>query len=131
MKRILTVLLVLTCLLGTVACSPAKGGAFFEKNSVVRATASTMPKSQQYNCVFEGDKLTALVDFLAGLELISDFSDNPDEYYGMVWDIRLNYSEGEDVSIKFFETFIRFGSGKWYKISDSERLQLQSLLNDA
>ena len=62
----------------------------------------------------------AIVEYLSNLTLISDFSENPNEYAGATWVISLKYDNGKAITVYHFGiiinlNFIKYKGNLWYK----------------
>ena len=67
--------------------------------------------------------------YLTGLNLISDFEENPDQYGGMTWVIALDYKDGTTETVYHFgNMFIRNSGGPWYKMTYEQASAFDSLL---
>ena len=89
---------------------------------------SSLPEAYEYS--YDGEDAEEIVKHLKGLALISDFSENPDEYMGMTWVIELEYENGANETVYNFGDFIRTDHGKWYMMEHSEALKLSELIKE-
>ncbi|MBQ3599104.1 MAG: hypothetical protein II987_07535 [Clostridia bacterium] len=96
---------------------------------VVKIHISSLPEAYEYS--YDGEDAEEIVKYLKGLALISDFSENPDEYAGMTWVIELEYENGANATVYHFgNMFIRTDHGKWYMMEHSEALKLSELIKE-
>ncbi|MBQ4108306.1 MAG: hypothetical protein IJC80_02770 [Clostridia bacterium] len=97
--------------------------------NIVQIDLASLPEGRNYS--FSGEDAKVIVDYLSNLSLISDFSENPDEYGGMAWEISLNYDNGEVFEVYHFgNMIIRFGNGDWYKMINEQARQFNVLIKD-
>lgn len=100
-----------------------------QKDGIINVTVTSSPPGYTYS--FHNDDATAIVDYLLGLNLISDFQENPDDYFGMMWIISLEYENGVTVTVYHsVNMFIRTNSGPWYKMNFEEADRLYALLHE-
>lgn len=98
-----------------------------ENEPVAKVHVTSLPEAYDYT--FDGADAQEIAEYLRGLTLISDFDENPDEYYGMTWVIEVEYENGESGTVCHFgNMFIRAGHGKWYKTVQSEAVKLDALI---
>ena len=129
MKKFIALILILACTLAFVSCSraAAKGGALLKEGTVKRITVTSLP--EQYNYSFRGNAAQRIIDYVSGLDLIADFSENPDEYKGGAWVISLEYENGDVLTIYHRDNmFIRVENGPWYKMTYEEASAFDALL---
>ena len=132
MRKFLTILMVIFCLLGIVACKPQSqqvhGSQLLANGNVTKIDITSRP--EEYNYTFTGEKSKEIIDYLSGLNLQSNFQENPDTYAGMTWVISLDYENGDTLTIYHFgNTFIRSEKSSWYKMTYKEASRFDSLLN--
>ncbi len=89
-------------------------------------SVTSLPEGYDY--YYEGNDAKLIEDYLFNLNLISDFEENPDEYFGMTWVISLEYENGEERTVYLFGEFIRLTGEPWYKISYEEFNRFDALL---
>ena len=131
MKKIVALILTLVCLLTVTACSNAstKGSVLLKEGTVNTISVASRPAG--YNYSFSGDAAQTVIHYISELNLLSDFSENPDEYDGMTWVIELKYDDGSNLTIYHFgNMFIRADNSSWYKMTYEEASRLDSLLNE-
>lgn len=133
MKRILVLILTFAMIVATFSgCGKDKGDSSLlvpRKDDVINVTVSSLP--EEYNYSFSEDDADAIVDYLSGLNLISDFQENPDAYNGMTWVITIEYENGDTVTVYHFgNMFIRTDSGSWYKMNYKEASRFDKLLDE-
>ncbi len=98
-----------------------------ENEPVVKIHITSL--SEGYDYTFDEDAAQEIAEYLKGLTLISDFTENPDRYVGMTWVIEVEYESGECGTVYHFgNMFIRAGHGKWYKMVQSEAVELDALI---
>ncbi|MBR5683101.1 MAG: hypothetical protein IKW96_07455 [Ruminococcus sp.] len=91
------------------------------------AVVTGMMGTRKYT--FEGEKAQAVADYLSGLHLITNFSENPDHYNGTSWTIDLEYEGGDTVTVWHMgNMFIRNPLKPWYKMIYEEAFSLDGLL---
>ena len=130
MKKLITLILVLAFALTVVGGSSvtAEGAALLKSGEVGKVTVTSQP--EYYNYSFSGDDAKAIVDYISGLHLIADFSENPDVYGGMTWVISIEYEDGDVLTVYHFGNFIRTAGGSWYKMTYEEASRFDVLLNE-
>ncbi len=96
------------------------------KAKVTGAKVSSLPQGYDYS--FTGDKAQAVFDYLSNLNLSNDLSGNPDEMLGMTWVIKLDYENGDTVTVYHFGNFIHGEEHKWYEMSYEESQGFSSLI---
>jgi hypothetical protein len=116
---------------GKIYVTQTEGGKFvasFEKDAAATDSAKLLGlkdakiKSvnvtslpQGYDFTFTDDKAQTFIDFLSDMELTADFSENPGELNGMTWVIKLEYENGEAMTLYDIGGFIRSESNSWFK----------------
>lgn len=133
MKKIIAIVLVSICLLGSVGCSQqpqqAQGNQLLAEGNVINIDVSSLPEG--YNYSFSGEDAKAIIDYLSTLNLESNFEENPNEYDGMTWVISLKYENGDTVIVYHFgHMFIRSEKGSWYKMTYEEANRFNTLLDE-
>lgn len=133
MKKLTVLLLTLICVLGIVGCSQqpqqVQGGQLLAEGNVVKIDVSSLPEGYDYS--FNGEDAEEIIGYLSGLNLQSDFEENPDEYAGMTWVISLEYENGDILTIYHFgDMFIRSEKGSWYKMTYEEGGRFAVLLDE-
>ena len=131
MKKYIAFVLALVCVLGLVGCASVatEGGILLKEGKVKRISVTSLPEEYEYS--FDGNDAVVIVDYLSDLNLIADFSENPNEYGGMTWVISLEYEDGDAVTIYHFgNMFIRTKSGSWYKMNSEEARRFDELLDE-
>lgn len=133
MKKLTVLLLALICVLGIVGCSQqpqqVQGGQLLAEGNVVKIDVSSLPEGYDYS--FNGEDAKEIIGYLSGLNLQSDFEENPNEYAGMTWVISLEYENGDVSTIYHLgNMFIRSEKGSWYKMTYEEGGRFDVLLNE-
>lgn len=106
---------------------PPEGLATVE--GVISVHVSSLPEGYTYS--FSEESARAIVDYFAGLNLISDFSEDPDEYAGMTWVVSIAYEDGTETTLYHFgNMFVRREDGPWYQLAYSEASQFNTLLHE-
>ena len=116
---------------GKIYVTQVEGGKFvasFEKDAAATDSAKLLGlkdakiKSvnvaslpQGYDFTFTDDKAQTFIDFLSDMELTADFSENPGELNGMTWVIKLEYENGEAMTLYDLGGFIRSENNSWFK----------------
>lgn len=107
--------------------SPKEYTILQENESVAKVHVFSLPEAYDYT--FDEADAQEIAEYLRGLTLISDFNENPDEYYGMTWVLEVEYENGESGTVcQFSNMFIRTDHGKWYKTVHSEAVELDALI---
>lgn len=127
MKRKLFFLLAITlCFSVFSGCSEKK---LLNDGSVKSVVVTSLPEGYEYS--FAGDDAEAVIDYLSSLNLISVFSENPDEYSGMTWVIAIEYENGTEETVYHFgNMFVRRDGGAWYKMNYDEAARFSTLLDE-
>lgn len=129
MKRYVVVILAFCCALSLVGCTDTTiyGAELFEENHIERIVVTSLPEGYHYS--FDGAEIDVVSEYLVGLTLTSDFSENPNEYCGMTWVISVGYENGDTTTIYHFgNMFIRADDGPWYRMTYDEAKRLSELL---
>ena len=99
----------------------------FPGGSIKSIQVESLPGGYYYH--FTGEDVDAILDYISGLHLITDFTENPDEYVGMSWHISINYENGATWEIYHFgNMFIRSTADPWYKMDYEEASYFATLL---
>jgi len=133
MKKLITIVLVLICVLGIVGCSiqqqQVQDDQLLAEGNVIKIDVSSLPEG--YNYTFDGEDAKAITEYLSNLNLDSKFEENPNEYDGMTWVISLEYDNGEILTVYHFgNMFIRSEKGSWYRMTYDEASRFDALLNE-
>ena len=117
--------------LGKIYITKAKGNsltASFEKPAAATDSAkllglkdskiksvnvTSLPKG--YDFTFTDEKAQKVIDFLSGIELITNFTEDPEQLDGMTWVIKLEYENDEAMTLYDIGGFIRSESNSWFK----------------
>ena len=129
MKKYIAAILVLCYALSLVGCADTTiyGAELFEETHIERIAVTSLPEGYDYS--FVGEDTDAIAQYLAGLTLTSDFSENPNEYCGMTWVISVGYENGDITTIYHFgNMFIRADDGPWYRMDYDEAIKFDALL---
>lgn len=107
--------------------APKEYTLLWENEPVVKIHVTSLPEEYDYS--FDKDAAQEIAEYLKGLTLISDFTENPDEYAGMTWVIEVEYENGKSGAVYHFgNMFIRTDHGKWYKMVQNEAAELDTLI---
>ena len=132
MKKLSAIILAFICVLGMAGCSQqlqqTKGKQLLlEEGNVVKIEVSSFPGKESYS--FSGEKAKAIIDYLADLNLESDFEEKADKYMGRTWVISLEYDTGDKLNLYHLgNKFIRSEKGSWYKMTYDEASRFDTLL---
>lgn len=97
------------------------------KAKVTGVKVSSLPQGYDYS--FTGDKAQAVVDYLSGLSLSSELSvQDPGQLNGMLWVIRLDYENGDTITLYDSGKFIHGEEHKWYEMPYEESQGLSELI---
>lgn len=100
-----------------------------KEDGIGKVSISSLPAGYRYT--FSEEDADAIVDYLLGLHLLSDFQEDPDGYTGMTWEISIEYESGETATVYHFgNMFIRTEHGPWYKMQYEEASRLDALLSE-
>lgn len=100
-----------------------------KEDGIIEITVSSLPEGYDYS--FSGDDVDVIVEYLSSINLISDFSENPNEYHGAVWVISLQYDNGDVITVHHMgNKFIKTNNGPWYKMNYDEANRFESLLDE-
>lgn len=100
-----------------------------KEDGIIGITVSSLPKGYDYS--FSGDDVDVIVEYLSNINLISDFSENHDVYFGSTWVISLQYDNGDVVTVRHSgNKFIQTNNGPWYKMNYDEANRFDSLLDE-
>ena len=106
-----------------------EGALLLKEGAIKNASITSLPKGYAYS--FDGEAAERITDYISELNLITDFSENPNEYAGMTWVISLQYETGDVLTIYHFgNLFIRAEDGPWYKMTYEEASRFSELLNE-
>ena len=68
------------------------------ENSIIKIEIYSLPDSYTNKRIYtNSNKISAISTYLAGLNLQSDFPENPNEYRGMAFIITITYEDGTEV----------------------------------
>lgn len=143
MKKLILFILVLACALSMLSCSitddedmldePQETEKTVRKNSLLKdakvesVAVTSFPKGRNFS--FSGDAVKPLTDYVCGLDIESEFSEDPEQYSGMTWIIALTYEGGATQTIYHFgNMFIKSDDGPWYRMNDEQAAELEPLL---
>ena len=132
MKRSIFVLLLCFCLVFAISCGSEDGSvnsAALDEGVVKSIEVSSMPHGYEYS--FEGNDAHAVIDYIRGLHLEADFSEDPDVYTGMTWVVDIRYEDGTDTTVYMFgNMFIRKDNENWLKMDYNEAAAFEELLEN-
>ena len=126
MKKIAVFVLALLCVLALVGCSPAyaEESTLLKEGTVKRVSVSSLPEGYDYS--YTGRKAQAILDYLAGLDLVEDATPPPP---GGVWVITLEYEDGSTVKLYHSANeSITISGGSQYKMTYEQASAFDSLL---
>ncbi len=91
---------------------------------------SSLPEG--YSCSLDGDNAEKIVSNISKMHLDSDFPENPDEYDGMTWVVKVRYKGNRESTLYLFgNMFIRTEEGPWYKMDYDEAAAIDKQLMNA
>jgi hypothetical protein len=128
MKKITVLVLALLCMVALVSCSPAysKGSVLLKEGKVKNVSLSSLPEGYDYS--YTGRKAQAILDYLAGLDLVEDTTPPPP---GGVWIITLEYEDGSTVKLYHSaKETITISGGSQYKMTYEQAHAFDSLLDE-
>ena len=133
MRKLLTILLTIFCMLGIVGCSQqslqVQGSQLLAEGNVIKIDISSLPEG--YNYSFKGNDAKEILDYLSNLNLQRNFKENPNEYSGMTWVISLEYENGDVLKVYHFgNMFICSENGPWYRMTHNEAARFDALLDE-
>ena len=131
MKKFITLILSLTFVLALVGCGNTDviGTELLKEGEVKKVVVTSLPEGYDYS--FTENDAKEVCDYLSGLNLETDFKENPNEYTGMTWVVSIEYENNETLTIYHFgNMFIRTENSSWYKMSYEQASQFDSLLNE-
>lgn len=102
-------------------------------DEIIEINVSSLPKGYDYSFRSSDQNGTAkdIIDYLASLDLKSEFPENPDEYGGMTWVITLIYEDNSTLNIYHSgNMFIRIDSGEWYRMAHEDAVRLDDMLRN-
>ena len=83
--------------------------------TVKSITVTSLPGNSEY--YFTDDDAAAIVEYISELNLSTGFTENPDGYVGLLWEISIEYENGDTQMIYHSgNMFIRTETGPWYKM---------------
>ena len=141
MKKTITILLAAVMLLSLSACfggcdnrqsavgdhQQSQRTKLLEADEVKSVSVTSLPESYRHS--FGGEDAQAIADYLANLNLLADFKEDPDEYDGMTWVISLEYENGNVETVYHLgNMFVRTEHGPWYRMADGEARRFDDLL---
>ena len=136
MKKTLYILLaIILCLSAFSGCEKPNadtGLPPFEaptSEGVLSVSISSLPEG--YNYSFKGEAAKEVVDYFANLNLITDFTENANEYTGMTWVVTISYDNGKSETIYHSANlFVRREGGSWYKMKFDEAASFSALIDE-
>lgn len=100
-----------------------------KEDGIIGVAVSSLPEGYHYS--FSGDDVDAIVEYLSNMNLISDFSENPNEYLGATWVISIEYENGDIATVYHMgNMFIRTNNGPWYKMNYDDANRFELLLDE-
>lgn len=138
MSSLIKIILCITLIFSTVSlfagCGPSEENAappaadrsesgqeqnLISDENIERVDVSSMPGG--YACSLDGDDAGKIISDISKLHLKSDFPENPDEYDGMTWVLKVRYKDSSETTLYLFgNMFIMAGEGPWYRMDYDE-----------
>ena len=84
-----------------------------KESKIKSVNVTSLPKG--YDFTFTDEKAQKVIDFLSGIELITNFTEDPGQLDGMTWVIKLEYENDEAMTLYDIGGFIRSESNSWFK----------------
>jgi len=97
-------------------------------NNIEGVEISTLPQGREYS--FSGYDAKKIAEYFSELYLVSDFSENPDEYCGMTYVVEIKYKNAQAVVVYLFSQFVRTSDSAWYKLAYGEHTYFDELLEE-
>ncbi|MBR4949625.1 MAG: hypothetical protein IKZ25_02495 [Clostridia bacterium] len=120
MKKIISLILILTIVLSIAGCAyqpKAEKGELLNEGNIEKVELMLMPEMSTYTA--EGKDAQALIDCVEELELTTEYSTDPNMYDAKAWILTFNYSNGETLKINLFgNKFVRLAGKDWFEIPE-------------
>ena len=98
-----------------------------DKAKVTVVKVSSLPEGYDYS--FTDENAQAVVDYLSNISLSTNLSvEDPGQLNGMTWVIKLNYENGDTVTLYDLGKFIHGEDRKWYEMTYEESQELSNLI---
>lgn len=98
-----------------------------DKAKVIGVKVSSLPEGYDYS--FTDENAQAVVDYLSNISLSTNLSvEDPGQLGGMTWVIKLNYENGDTVTLYDLGKFIHGTDRKWYEMTYEESQELSNLI---
>ncbi len=126
-------LLALACLALCLGCG-ANGlgkGLAVSADGAVNVMILSLPQSENRARNYSTqEKIQLVTEYLSGLTLQKQFSENPDDYTGETLVINVSYDDGTKRTFYHFgNLFIKEGTGPWMRMDYQEAEALDTLIN--
>ena len=131
-KTLIAVILFAVCSFLLVSCGNSSK-VVIPTDNITKVNISTQPYSDSYaRDYIDSEKIAAVIDYLSGLSLKDEFSENPDEYAGMAYIITISYEDGTSEVYNHFGNMF-FGHIKddaihWYRMQYDEAEEFSNIL---
>ena len=104
----------------------------FDGDGISLIEITSLPYADSYRRVFVAkNKIEAVAEYIRSLELTNDFEEDPNEYTGMTWVIRLEYADGSEREYYHFgNMFFRENGGEWKKMNYEQAAAFDRLVYD-
>ena len=98
-----------------------------DKAKVIGVKVTSLPEGYDYS--FTDKNAQAVVDYLSNISLSTNLSvEDPGQLNGMTWVIKLNYENGDTVTLYDLGKFIHGTDRKWYEMTYEESQELSNLI---
>ena len=98
-----------------------------DKAKVTVVKVSSLPEGYDYS--FTDENAQSVVDYLSNISLSTNLSvEDPGQLNGMTWVIKLNYENGDTVTLYDLGKFIHGEDRKWYEMTYEESQELSNLI---
>ena len=98
-----------------------------DKAKVIGVKVTSLPEGYDYS--FTDKNAQAVVDYLSNISLSMNLSvEDPGQLNGMTWVIKLNYENGDTVTLYDLGKFIHGTDSKWYEMTYEESQELSNLI---
>lgn len=128
MKKLIVCVFII--MFGVVIITGCKNSAEEDMDTI---SVTVLPENKEYERTYTSkEKVLKIVDYLNGLTLEEEFTENPDEYAGMTYVITLAYQgEGQAVYYHFGNRFLKLDGElgfDWRRMNYGEASQLESII---
>ena len=98
-----------------------------DKAKVIGVKVTSLPEGYDYS--FTDKNAQAVVDYLSNISLSTNLSvEDPGQLNGMTWVIKLNYENGDTVTLYDLGKFIHGEDHKWYEMTYEESQEFSNLV---